>query len=170
MAFSDSVWSHRARRAIASGSPVLLASGLVLAGFAATNIKTGLSLGNALVWGVLVLAILLLLFQMRAEYRKRTYDPTWVLKFTDEFHNQTMRCVRCNASKFLKANAAQLADCPCADVDDLLDFFEQVGFFLQGDQITAEATHHAFHHWVRGYYSAARAYVKAAQEEEPSTR
>ncbi|MCC8956159.1 hypothetical protein H8B02_22830 [Bradyrhizobium sp. Pear77] len=167
MAFPNSVFWHRARRAIASGSPVLLASGLVIAGFAATNVKAGLGLGNALVWGVLVLAILLLLFQMRAEYRKRTYDPTWVLKFVDYFHEDTMRSVRCHASDYLKTNAAQVANCESTDIDDLLDFFDQVGFYLQGDQITAEAAHHAFHHWIRGYWSAARDYVRAKQNDEP---
>jgi hypothetical protein len=40
---------------------------------------------------------------------------------------------------------------------------------MQGDQVTAESAHHAFHYWIRGYYSAARVYVKAAREREPST-
>jgi hypothetical protein len=122
MAFSQSVRMHRARRLIASGSPVLFAGGLALAGFAASSISKGLSLDHVAVWVLLVLWIALLLLQMRAEYWKRTYDPSWLLKFTDEFHSETMRCTRCKAATFLKANPARLADkdCECTDVDDLL--------------------------------------------------
>ncbi|MCP3383025.1 hypothetical protein NLM31_21900 [Bradyrhizobium sp. CCGUVB4N] len=168
MVSSNSVLSHRARRAIASGSPVLLASGFVIAGFAATNIKAGLSPTNVLVWGVLILAILLLLFQMRAEYRKRTYDPTLLVKFTDEFHDTETQAIRCKAAKFLKTGKGNRASKGSPDLNSLFDFFDQVGFFLQGDQITAEAAHFGFHHWIRGYWSVAHDYVAAAQKDTPS--
>jgi|tagenome__1003787_1003787.scaffolds.fasta_scaffold20671316_2 hypothetical protein len=169
MAHSPSVTSHRARRAIASGSPILLASGLALAGFVANNIGKGFSLSNVLVLLVLVLTILLLAFQMRAEYRRRTYDPTWLVRFTDEFHGEEMESIRCEASKFLKMNAAQPAGEASSELSKLFDFFDQVGFLLQGDQISAESAHHAFHHWIRGYWPVARDYISTAQAKEGSS-
>jgi hypothetical protein len=171
MAFFQSVRVYRARRLIASGSPVLFAGGVALAGLAVSSISKGLSLDHVAVWVLLVLWIALLLFQMSAEYQKRTYDPTWLLKFIDIFDSEAMQCTRCKASRFLKENRAKLADKECVsfDVNDLLDFFENLGFVMQGDQITAEAAHHAFHYWIRGYYSAARMYLKTAREQEPSS-
>jgi hypothetical protein len=32
----------------------------------------------------------------------------------------------------------------------------------------SEVAHHAFHHWIRGYYSAAQKYLEAGREMEPS--
>jgi hypothetical protein len=36
---------------------------------------------------------------------------------------------------------------------------------LQGDQITPEVAHHAFHYWIRGYYSAAKPYLENKQQQ-----
>jgi hypothetical protein len=107
---------------------------------------------------------------MNAEYRKRTYDPTWALKFDDKFDSAEMRSARSKAAKALKDKQGRLgcADYTSPDIDDVLDFFEGLGFFMQGDQITPEVAHHAFHHWIRGYYSAAKEYLEAAQKTEPS--
>jgi hypothetical protein len=130
------------------------------------------SLDHVAVWALLALFLIVILgFQMFAEYRKRTYDPTWLLKFIDIFHGEAMQCTRFKASEFLKGNKAKLADeeCNSLDVNDLLDFFENLGFFLQGDQITAEAAHHAFHYWIRGYRSATRMYLKKVREQQPSS-
>jgi hypothetical protein len=106
---------------------------------------------------------------MYSEYRRRTYDPTWVLKFSDIFDGEEMMLTRSKASRFLKENKGQLDDeaRDSPDVDDLLDFFEDLGFFMQGDQITAEAAHHAFYHWIRGYYSTTQPYLKVGREKKP---
>jgi hypothetical protein len=168
MVFSRSVRMHRARRLISSGSPVLLAGGLALAGLAVSSISKGLDLNRAAVWVLLAVWAALMLFQMNAEYRKRTYDPTLLLRFTDEFHGEEMEGMRCEASRFLKTNVGRPAGEASSELSKLFDFFDQVGFLLQGDQFTAESAHHAFHHWIRGYWSAARDYASAAQAKDPS--
>jgi hypothetical protein len=52
------------------------------------------------------------------------------------------------------------------DIDDVLDFLEDIGFYVHGDQISPEVAHHHFYHWIRGYYFAARDYIEAWQEQE----
>ncbi len=168
MATSRSVRLHRMRRLVASGSPLLFAGGVAIAGLAVSGISKGLNLDHIAVWVLFVLWIALLLLQMNAEYRRRTFDPTWLVKFSDEFHSDELFPTRCKASQFLKKNVGQLADKRSSDLDSLFDFLEQVGFLLQGDQITAESAHHAFHHWIRGYWCAAQDYVAAARAAEPS--
>jgi len=147
----------------------LFAGGVALAGLAVSGLSKGIPLDHmAVVWGVLALWIMLLLLQMNAEYRRRTYDPTWVLRFSNEFDSDVMKRTRSRASRFLKDNKERLTAQTCAspDVDDLLDFFETLGFFMQGDQMTAEAIHHAFYYWIQGYYSAIEKYLKRAREDE----
>jgi len=164
------LWLYRLRRLAASGSPVLFAGTVALAGLAISSVSRKISLSRAIVGVVLVLWVVLLGFQMAAEYWRRTYDPTWMIKFDEKFDGEEMRGTRSKAAKALKDDHARLASdgYVSSEINDILDFFEQVGFFMQGDQITPEVAHHAFHHWVRGYYSAANKYLEAAQRREPS--
>jgi hypothetical protein len=52
------------------------------------------------------------------------------------------------------------------DVDDVLDFFEDIGFYVKGGQISAEVAHHHFYHWIRGYWKASRDYIESRQQLE----
>jgi hypothetical protein len=160
---------------LASGSPVLFTGSVALAALAiAVHTKsvspTEASIPSWPLWVGVIVGFVLLLFQMLAEYRKRTYDPTWAIKFGDIFSSKEMRCSRYKAAKALKDNQPKLGHdyYRCADIDAVLDFLEDLGFYMQGDQLTPEVAHHAFHHWIRGYYSAARNYLVAAQKTEPS--
>jgi hypothetical protein len=141
-------WLHRLRRLLASGSPVLFVGGIGLAGLAISSLKESSSLNPFVTWGLFALLLALLMFQMRAEYRRRTYDPTWILRFDDKFDCEKMRSRRSKAAKAIRDNRERLG-CPnfsCAEIDDVLDFFEALGFFMQGDEITPEVVHHAFYH------------------------
>jgi len=175
---------HRWRRRLASGSPVLFGGGAAMIALlmpltvatltqTASGVTTTVSLSPLVVWSLLagvVVGMTLLLLQMRAEYRRRTYDPTWVLKFGDAFNSKEMKCTRSNAAAVLQNNAGNLrrSEFKSPEIDEVLDFFEDLGFYMQGDQITPEVGHHAFHDWIRGYYSAARDYLDVAQETEPT--
>ena len=75
-----------------------------------------------------------------------------------------MSNIRSRAAKALKKEDGYSS----IDIDDVLDFFEDLGFYMQGDQATPEAIHHTFYYWIRGYYSAARDYLEKAQEERPT--
>jgi len=164
------LWLHRLRRLAASGSPVLFAGTVALAGLAISEASGKIDLSAIIVYLFLVLWIVLLAFQMAAEYWRRTYDPTLMTKLDEKFDGEEMRRTRSKAAQALKDDHARLAsdEYVSSTIDDILDFFEEVGFFMQGDQITPEVAHHAFHYWVRGYYSAAKKYLETAQKAEPS--
>jgi hypothetical protein len=179
--------AYRRRRFWAAGSPVLLTGGTALmialgtfilaegpssAPTPASGTTATLWVSPYVGWALLALAaigVVLLALQWSAEYRKRTYDPTWALKFDALFNNNSMWQTRSKAARALKANQGKLrGDLELSDVDDVLDFFEDLGFYMKGDQITPEVVHHAFHYWIRGYYTAAREYVESAQEDDPT--
>jgi hypothetical protein len=172
---------HRLRRLAACGSPILLAGGagmitalgtVALAYFThGSEPKDTISTNPTFFWSVLVGVIVglgAMLFQWWAEYRKRTYDPTWALKLGEIYRD--MRDTRARAALSLKQNAGKLRshDFTSADIDGVLDFFEDVGFYLRGDQMTPEVAHHYFHYSFRGYYSATREYIETAQAKEPT--
>jgi hypothetical protein len=43
-----------------------------------------------------------------SEYRKRTYDPAWVLKFCDTFDGKEMKTTRSRAAKALSDDGGKL--------------------------------------------------------------
>jgi hypothetical protein len=161
-------WSHRLRRLLASGSPVLLASGLALAGVTLSNFLTLTTLNRTVVIVLLAIWTILLGSQMYSEYRRRTYDPKLMLQFDDKFDSQAMRKARSRAAKVLKDNQARRdwTDYNSNDINDVLDFIEALGYFMQGDEITPEVAHNAFYYWVHEYYYAARKYLISAREKD----
>jgi hypothetical protein len=125
--------------------------------------------GRPIFWGVfLVVGAFFLGFHWYSEYRKRTYDPVLAVRFTEKF--DALKRERCRAAKLLRESGDKLSD-PSFDPPDLsaladvIDFFEELGFFTHGDQLSAEVAHHQFYHWIRGYYSAAVDYIKVEQSK-----
>jgi hypothetical protein len=116
-----------------------------------------------------VITLVLLALQWRFEYRKRTYEPTWALKFTDNFWSRDMRDTRRRAAEALKPSLSKTAELKSSDLDEVIDFFEVLGFYMQGDQITPEVAHHSFHHWICGYYSAANDYIATVRQTNASS-
>ena len=115
----------------------------------------------------LLIALAFIILQARLEYRRKTYDPTWIFKFDERFKG--MRQERLNASQLLLndiSTPASLDDAELAKIDDVLDFFEDLGFYQHGYQISPEVIHHHFYHWIRGYWSAARTYVERSRRDE----
>jgi hypothetical protein len=112
-----------------------------------------------------IVGVVLLACQARAEYKHRTYDPTWAFRFDDRFYDVKFKTIRFKAAKILKNNQGKLrrTEKNLDDIDEILDFLEDIGFYAQGDQITPEVAHHHFYHWIRGYYLAARDYIEAWQ-------
>ena len=60
------------------------------------------------------------------------------------------------------------SDFRLTDIDDMLDFLEDVGLYRRADQISPELAHHHFFHWTRGYWQAAKPYIQAWREKEPA--
>jgi hypothetical protein len=166
---------HRLRRLMASASPLLFAGTVAIGSvLIATFRPTGPTEGtaNALTtwvpFGVVTVLAIVLAIQTWAEYRKRTFEPTLAFKLGDIFDSEEMIGARSRAAKTLKDNSSKLgsSDFSCLDLDEIFDFFESVGFYMNGDQITPEVAHHWYHYWLRGYYSAGYEYIAAKQKKE----
>jgi hypothetical protein len=126
-------------------------------------------------WGVVsisvsvVLASLFLFFKSYFTYKKLTYDPTWGLKFQEIFDKMIQE--RHKAAKALREHRDKLSPTGknrklLSDVDDVLDFFSDVGFYCEGDQISPEVAYNHFYYWLRHYWVASRDYVSARRAEE----
>jgi hypothetical protein len=107
-----------------------------------------------------------------SQYQNRTYDPTWALRFQAVFDGMGARRKKA-ADCLLRRHDGDSSsnDGPnsesLVDVDDVLDFFEDIGFYVSGGQISAEVAHHHFYHWIRGYWKASRDYIGARRQLEP---
>lgn len=118
---------------------------------------------------VFFVAVLVTGYQTYLNYQQKTYDLTWALKFQDKFEEMAVQ--RFQAAWLLK-NKRELLSEPkknrqvLGDIDDVLDLFEDVGFYLQGDYITPEVAYNHFYHWVRGYYQSGKEYIERWQDEE----
>jgi hypothetical protein len=54
------------------------------------------------------------------------------------------------------------------EVEAVLDIFEDIGFYVMHDEISAEVAHHHFYHWIRGYVQTASDYIESYRREEPA--
>jgi hypothetical protein len=143
----------KVRRAVYS-VPGGLAVALVAASIAGTALivqilreARGTSSPSDLGWiikyvvGGLILGLVFLLFQARLEYGRRAHDPTWALKYQDKFDSEEMREKRRLAAKTLVDHKEDLSRIDELEqildpIDDVLDFFEDIGFYVHGEQIT----------------------------------
>lgn len=117
----------------------------------------------------LIVGFSLIVLRNYLEYRRVIYDPHWALNFQDRFDNITEE--RSKAAKVLLCNRAELGNIEkpeLSDIDDVLDFFEDVGLYQRADHVSPELAHHHFFHWTRGYWQAARTYVEAWRRKEPA--
>jgi len=146
----------------------LLAGVLIALGGRSANAPVGHRLWAEMAV-LLVMAITVVACQTWFEYRRRTHDPTWILQYQKMFDEMTTQ--RCLAAKTLIEQKGHLGDLEGKEdvldkIDDVLDFFEDVGFYQKGGQISPETAHHHFYHWLRMYWQASREYVEAWQNKE----
>lgn len=117
------------------------------------------------------LGFIFIVLQAWLEYRRRTHDPTWILQFQKTFDNMTEErkiAALCLTQHKDHLNDLKKYEKELEDIDDVLDFFEDIGFYMRGDQISPEVAHHHLYHWIRGYWQASEKYVKAWQAKEPA--
>ena len=130
---------------------------------------------NPLFWAWIV-GVFCWWIQSLNEYRRRTHDPSLALRYQDFFDGAEMRGQRPKAAASLRDYRAGSLDVDTEHgkkqledtVDDILDVFEDIGFCVAGDQISPEAAHHFFYHWLRGYWCSASGYVQRRQIAEPT--
>jgi len=118
---------------------------------------------------ILIVGLAFIIYQTYLSYERRTYDPTWTWRFQSKFDRIARH--RLAAATVLKEKRDILSDIKrnqetLEEIDEVLDFFEDVGFYMQGDYVTPEAAHHQFYHWLRGYWLSAKPYVDARRALE----
>lgn len=166
------IWPTRFRRLLFyfSGSALAVASAVLIPAFGVwRELHSGKSLWYWLIGGVVL--IFCVCGRNYLESRRSRYDPHWAMDFQDRFDNPAMTEARARAAKTLITNRADLAnpaDNALADIDDVLDFFEDIGLYQRADHISPELAHHHFFHWTRGYWQAAKPYVVASRVKEPA--
>ena len=117
-----------------------------------------------ILWGILVLAVLVLGLSTFFEYRRRTHDWTLIFQYADTFDEMTEQ--RVAAARFLLDKTRNLEE-DCGELEDILDIFEDMGFYIEGDQLSSEVVHHTFDYWIRAFCQAAESYIKDRQRKEP---
>jgi hypothetical protein len=179
MAESIYKWA-KLRRTVFSGGGKILFAFLAMAGSYAVSLYTifhnyqtvrgdtsMLILGLSL---ILLIGALFLGLQWYAEYMKRTYDSTWALKFQSDFESPDMLKRRVDAATCILNNKDDLdktdqrGDELCV-IDWILDFFEDIGFYVHGMQISPEVAYHHFYYYIRGYWQWTEPYVKEWQKK-----
>jgi hypothetical protein len=115
-----------------------------------------------------IIGLIFVFVQTRLEYNRRKHDYTLALKYQDVFEGKEFRGKRACAAKeiirCLDNPKEELSD----EVEYILDFLEDLGFYCKGDQISPEVVHHHFEHWIRGYLQATHVYVAEARKDEPT--
>ena len=92
------------------------------------------------------------------------------MNFQDRF-DAMKRAARPQAAETLRDKKAELGNIGGPElpaIDDVLDFFEDIGLYQRTDYISPELAHHHFFHWVRGYWQASKPYVQAWRKKEPA--
>jgi hypothetical protein len=134
------------------------------------------------IWAIGVVAVGLLALRAWSEYRQQTYSPKWISSmFWNEFDSESTKEARYLAAKTLKAYEGEklrlalgkkdpdLEHPDLVNIDDALDFFEDLGFYVEGDQISPEVAHQAFYYWIEGYYTASKEYIEFRQKTSVTT-
>ena len=177
--FDSSIWLEKVKRwvrvMLVTDAISVLTFLAIGGGVAATLVATKMNASLLVIaWIVAVssfiIAIILiglLLFKTTLEYRFRTYDPATVLPLDRQFFNDMKeKQSKAAAICLQRLNNTQWKDIKSVDdVDEVLDFLTDVGFYLRGGQISDEVAHHHFFHWIRGWYCALESYIKYFAEK-----
>ncbi|HEY3762077.1 MAG TPA: hypothetical protein VGN23_10050 [Verrucomicrobiae bacterium] len=104
------------------------------------------------------------------EARRRKYDPALALKYTGMFFKD-YEGERKKATKVLirfhEGKTKKWEDVPDrSEIDPILDIFDDLGFLLQGGQISDWVIYQYFSYWIHLYYQAAQGYVELRRMED----
>jgi hypothetical protein len=152
----------------------------IVAILATANIPKDVSLIlSKCIWigfGVAIFLVLVLIPKTILEYRRLTFDYELISKYDEKFEG--LDPARQKAAKVCKdylnldkSGTDEVSKWEFIDkhdrsrVEPILDFFEDLGFYLNGDQFSDLIVHHYFHHWIRGYYSILKSYVDFYRKE-----
>jgi hypothetical protein len=105
------------------------------------------------------------------EYKRRKFDSSLITGFQRQFDKLWDDGIRDKAARsclmFLNVKSekpererwAKVNMAERQQIEDVLDFFEDLGFYLNGDEFSDKVVHHHFHHWIRGWFSVLETYI-----------
>lgn len=110
------------------------------------------------------------------ECKRREFDPVSIAFLQTAFDQLETDGKRNRAAavclKFLKLQGEDkdrwnnIPKLEREEVEPVLDFFEDAGYYLNGDVFSDELAHHNYFHWIRGWYSVLKGYIEFYQEEK----
>jgi hypothetical protein len=125
---------------------------------------------------VAIVLFVVLIPKTMLEYRKKTFDYELISKYDEKFesldHARQKAAKVCKSYLNLEKNGSdEVSKWEFIDkhdrsrIEPILDFFEDLGFYLKGDQFSDLVVHHYFYHWIRGYYSVLKSYIDFYRKE-----
>jgi len=117
---------------------------------------------NALSAWAAVTASLIAIIALIIESRRTRFQVgvDIFLKFNDRFfENEAMKIVRRKAANGILTGKNE-------EVDDVLDFFEEIGLLLKRKAIDEKFVWHSFYHWVHRYYFLTKSYVDTVRKDD----
>ena len=134
----------------------------------ADQIQPQYVLNPTFTWWLLGIAVLWLVLAVCAAIKanfKRLYDPAMIFHFEKEFEDMAESRGRAAAVLLLYSKTGDWKLVPNADeLEPVLDFFDNLGFYLYGNQISERVLHQSFCHWILLYYQDGCSYIKHRQE------
>ena len=124
---------------------------------------------------ITVLALLAFISLAHKAWYKRTYDPALVLQFEKEFFGEDMRLQRSKAAAALLVYSQTRDWSKVGNADEIepvVDFLDNLGFYLYGNQTSERVLHQSFCHWILLYHQDGCDYITLRQtvpEGEKST-
>ena len=148
---------------------------LIMATIVTFPAVAGSNIGLKLMLFVMVVVLILKTF---VEYRHKKYDFELVFIFDEAFEKLIPKrveavevCKKYLDLKSQKGDVEKWGEMEAKErekVEPVLDFFEDIGFYLHGNQISDEVAHHHYYHWVLGYWSVLESYVEFYHKHDPN--
>jgi hypothetical protein len=166
------LWRLRLNRLAVGATNVGLAV-LAILGSAFTIYVGQLCPQPYVVIGLLVfvaIALVLWLAQSVFEYKRRTSDPTWIVRFQETWDGPQAMADRKRAATLLKNCGGKVVEPDkyfddLAGIDEALDRLEDIGYYVSQEQISPEAAHNHLFYWIRGYWHASCEYIKESRNK-----
>jgi hypothetical protein len=132
---------------------------------AARRLKGDLLYDKITAWSTLALAVLSMVscyvvfwgIRRQTQSFAQSISADLGFKLHDRFDSPTLKEIRKKATNTLLAGKRS------ADVDDLFDFFETIGFYVDRGLLDERIAHTLFFHWVNLYWVAGKDQIKNNQ-------
>ena len=126
-----------------------------------------LTLSPAFLWTVIFIVFIATLSSLSYKaHIKKTYDPTLVREFEKEFFYEMPKQRSRAAGVLLLYSKKQdwKAISNVSDIEPIFDFFDTIGFYFYGVQLSDRVIHQSFYHWIVLYYQTGNFYIKEARK------